>query len=128
MKKFLIMTVLTILSFCAQAQLSDQERIVGTWRLDSFNIIDLSTEDVQMMEEVKSVMFLTFDIDSTVTLPDFESDFDEESLPTVVSLYYLKEGKLHIIRDDDVMDYEFLSENYIELKQDEESMFFRKEQ
>ncbi len=132
MKKFLIWMVLLIASLNANAQLSDSDRFIGTWRLDSLVLdeieSELSQEDLELMEVMKSFVFLTFSSDSTVVMPDFESDFDGVGdVPTVVSKYFIKDGKLHLVMDDEILNYQFISDDYLELKEDGESMFFRKE-
>jgi len=132
MKKILIMAILSVLGFSATAQLTDAERIVGTWKLDSVVMeevnIEMSQEELELMEVMKSLVFLKFSSDSTVVMPDFESDFNGEGdVPTVVSKYFFKDDKLHLVKDDDILDYQFISDDYLELMEDGESMFFRKE-
>lgn len=126
------MTILSVLAFSATAQLSDAERIVGTWQLDSIVMdevnIEMSQEDLELMEVMKSFVFMTFSSDSMVVMPDFDSDFDGEGdVPTLISKYFFKDGKLHLVMDDDILDYQFISDDYLELKSDGDSMFFRKE-
>lgn len=128
MKKFLMVIGCVLTGFYGNAQLSDTEKIVGTWQLDSVAMDDISLEDLELLEEMKSVIFFTFASDSTVAMPDFESDYDGEGdAPTLKSLYYVKDGKLYIEVDDEFIDYEFINDNYLLLKGEEESVFFKRE-
>jgi len=116
------------LTVYAEAQVTDAEKIVGTWKLDSVNMEGFSEEDRAMVEEVKNFMFMTFNSDSTVILPDFESDFDGVGdVPTVIGVYHLKDKKLYLEMDGDVLEYEFVNDDYLELKEDGESMFFKRQ-
>lgn len=128
MRNFLMANVLVFIGSISEAQVNDTIRIVGTWRLDSVAMEDMGLEDLEIMEGMKSLVFMTFNSDSTVILPDFESDFDGDgNILTVTSGYYLKGQKLYLDIDDDVIDYEFINDYYLELKDDGESMFFKKE-
>lgn len=59
-------------------------------------------------------MFMTFNSDSTVILPDFESDYDGEgAVPTVIGGYHLEDKKLYLEMDGDVLEYEFVNDDYL---------------
>lgn len=132
MKNILIPMTLMLTGLNTSAQITDEESIVGTWQLDIVDIeefdIEMSDEEAELLEEMKSLVFMTFRSDSTVVIPDFESEYDGEGdVSTTVSKYYLKEGELFIVLGDDTLGYKFISDNYLQLMDEGESMFFRKE-
>lgn len=129
MKQILIYVSLMILGLSSSAQ-TDAEKLVGTWRLDSFATTDIyfTAEDSVIVKELMELVYIKFNIDGSFNLPELDEDNPSSVL---TGTYHLDKNTIVTIVDEDdveIIAYLFIKNNYLKLSMDNEIMYFRKDE
>lgn len=131
MRQAAFFTAFMLIGLVSSAQMSDTDKIVGVWRMDSVNREGMSELDKAEMEEMKSFMFFTFATDSLVILPNFEDVPGTGT--TQKGKYFLRDSQLFVLLDVDIpgdfqgVNYAFTGENYLSISMDEDIIYFKRD-